>query len=215
MCQTLVPTLLFKTTPNIAQSVNSVPRNNNSNVPEEFKYTPFKYPPDDTSKFQMSTRPTKHIPADALTYPNSKTNLVPSLHRIRRLRTSLVSRSATRPSLEAPTQQPATASKPTPMYSPTHDYSAPTSTPTPSAHQSPPQPKNPFSTNPTPQHNAQSTTTPSDQTPIVSKRLRQQQRRNSVSNFYILCQRKLPLKNLLPRKEWYIRTTHSCLSETS
>ena len=33
MYQTLVPTLIFKTTPNIAQSVNSVPRNNNSNVP--------------------------------------------------------------------------------------------------------------------------------------------------------------------------------------
>ena len=122
-----------------------------------------------TSKFQMSTRPTKSMPADALTYPNSKTNLVARLHRTLRLRTSLMSRSATRQSLEAPTQQPAAASKPPPMYSPTHDYPVPTSTSTTSTYQSSPQPKIPFSTNPTRQHNAQSTTTPSDQIPIVSK----------------------------------------------
>ena len=109
-----------------------------------------------TPKFQMSTRPTKSIPADALTYPNSKINLVPSLHRIRRLRTSLMSRSATRQSLEAPTQQPTAASKPPPMYSLTHDYPAPTSTSTLSAYQSSPQPNISFSTNPTLQHNAQS-----------------------------------------------------------
>ena len=57
-----------------------------------------------------------------------------------------MSRSATRPSLEAPTQQPATASKLPPMYSPAHDYSAPISTSTPSAYQSSPQPKFSFST---------------------------------------------------------------------
>ena len=142
--------------------------------------TSSKYPSDDTPKFQTSTRPTKHIPADALTCPNSQINLVPSLHRIRHLRTSLMSRSATHPSLEAPTQQPAAASKPPPMYSPTHDYPAPTSTSTPSAYQSSPQPNISFSTHPTPQHNVQSTAIPSDPISIVSEvdyTLRQHRRR--------------------------------------
>ena len=122
-----------------------------------------------TPKFQMSTRPTKPMPADALTYPNSKINPVPRQYRTHRLRTSLMSRSAIRPSLEAPTQQPAAASKPPTMYSPIHDYSTPTSTSTLSAYQSYPQPNISFSTNPTPQHNAQSDLhTRTQQPPLIS-----------------------------------------------